>query len=92
MFKKILVTAASSMIALSAFASTADPAQSSIPLKDGTTVYVFADGKMGMQDKYGRAVSMEPGQVMETRDGKTVNMIGNEKGRLESFLKMNNFD
>ena len=83
MFKKLLVTAASSMIALSAFAVDANKVEKSIELKDGLTVHIFADGKMGMEDRVGRAVYMAPGHVMETKDGKTITMNGNETGRVD---------
>ena len=35
-----------------------------VQLKDGLTVYVFNDGKMGMEGKYGRVLSMSEGHVM----------------------------
>ena len=85
MFKKLLVTAASSMIALSAFAVDANKVEKSIELKDGLTVHIFADGKMGMEDRVGRAVYMAPGHVMETKDGKKIVMNGNETGRVDRF-------
>ena len=86
MFKKILVAAASTMIAVSAFAVDANKIEQSIQLKDGSTVHIFADGKMGMEDKFGRAAYMEPGHAMETKDGKNIVMIGNEVGRLDRLL------
>jgi hypothetical protein len=89
MFTKILVAAASSMIALSAFAADANQVAQSIPLKDGSTVHVYADGKMAMQDQFGRAAYMEPGHVMQTKNGKTLTMNGNEVARLEQLLSRN---
>ena len=86
MFKKILVTAAASMVALSAFAVDASKVAKSIELKDGATVYLFKDGKMGMESKLGRVMPMKEGQVMETKDGQRVVMIGNEVARLETVL------
>ena len=86
MLKKILVAAASSMFALSAFAVGADECVQITQLKDGSTVHVFADGKMGMEDRFGRATSMEPGHVMNTKDGKTIAMNGNEVARLNNVL------
>jgi len=83
MFKELLVAAASSMIALSAFAVGANRAEKSVELKDGSTVHIFADGKMGMEDRFGRAVFMAPGHVMETKDGKKIAMNGNETGRVD---------
>ena len=40
-----------------------------------------------MEDKYGRVVSMKPGRVMDTKDGKRIIMIGNEVVRLEPILR-----
>ena len=89
MFKKILVAAASGMIAASAFAATNDKVEKSIQLKDGSTVHVFADGKMGMENRFGRAAYMEPGHAMQAKDGKTITMVGNEVWRVDGFLHRN---
>ena len=62
-------------------------AEKIIEIKDGSTLYVFRDGKMAMQDQNGRAGRMEPGQVMETKDGGKITMVGNEIARLDSMLK-----
>ena len=86
MFTKILVAAASSMIALSAFAVDANQVEKSIQLKDGSTVHVFADGKMAMENNVGRAVYMEPGQVMQAKDGRQIAMNGNEVARLDQLI------
>lgn len=85
MLKKIVV-AASAMIALSAFAVDHSQVQKSIELKDGSTVYIFKDGKMGMEDKFGRATFMDPGHVMETKDGKKIIMNGNEIWRVDELV------
>jgi hypothetical protein len=58
----------------------------SIPLENGSTVYVFKDGKMGMEDKMGRATRMKPGHVMKAKDGTSLMMVGDEVVRLESIL------
>jgi Copper resistance protein K len=86
MFRKLLLAAATSMFALSAFAVGADDCVQLTQLKDGSTVHVFADGKMGMEDRFGRATSMEPGHVMNAKDGKTIVMKGNEIARLDDVL------
>ena len=57
-----------------------------INLKDGSSVYVFNDGEMAMETKYGRAQRMDPGMVMETADGQKVTMNGDEVARLDSLL------
>ena len=61
--------------------------EKSIPMKDGSTVYIFKDGKMGMEDKMGRAVRMKHGEVMETKDGQKIMMHGDEVMRLDSILR-----
>jgi len=86
MFKKMLVGAASCMIALSAFAVDSTQVEKSIELKDGSTVYIFKDGKMGMENKFGRATDMKPGHVMETKDGEKIVMNGNEVVRTHNLL------
>ena len=60
-----------------------------IELKDGTSIVVFKDGKMSMRDKFGRAVTMPEGMVMETRDGTKVTMKGNEVWRLTTTEELN---
>jgi len=87
MFKKMLVVVASSVVALSAFAVDASKVEKSVELKDGSTVYLFKDGKMAMEDKLGRVVRMKEGHVMETKDGQRVIMIGDEVARLDSIFK-----
>ncbi|MFA7281238.1 MAG: periplasmic Cu(I)/Cu(II)-binding protein CopK [Sterolibacterium sp.] len=90
MFKKLLVLAAISTIGTSAFAVGDDELQKSVQLKDGSIVHVFKDGKMAMEDKYGRAVRMEPGHVMEAKNGEKIKMQGDEVGRLASMLFITN--
>lgn len=86
MFKKVLIGVTCSMVTLAAFAVDLSKVEKSLPLKDGSTVYVFKDGKMGMENKYGRVESMKEGHVMETKDGQKVIMIGNEVMRLDEVL------
>lgn len=87
MFKKMLVVVAGSMVALSAFAVDLSAVEKSVELKDGSTVYLFKNGKMAMENKLGKVVRMKPGHVMETKDGERVIMIGDEVARLDSILK-----
>ena len=89
MFKKVLVAVASSVISLSAFAVDANQVATSIQLNNGAMVHVFTDGKMAMQDQFGRAVYMEPGQSMQAKDGKQIVMRGNEVARLNQLLSTN---
>ena len=89
MLKKTLVVIAMSAVAVSAFANdyARRDAKQVVELKDGSTVYVFDSGKMAMESKYGRAVRMDPGMVMETKDGQKIMMHGDELIRLYSILR-----
>ena len=85
--KNVLITVALSAFAASAFAVYDGNVEKSIPLADGTTVYVFKDGKMGMEDKFGRSMRMQPGHVMATKDGQKITMIGDESARVHRILR-----
>ncbi len=89
MLKRFLMIVAISSAAASAYAVDMSQVKQSIDLKDGSTVYIFKDGKMGMEDKYGRATYMESGHVMETKDGKKIIMNGNEIWRVDELLHSN---
>jgi len=87
MLKKMLMIAALSAVTASAFAAfPAEQVEKAIPLKDGSTVYILKGGKMGMEDKMGRAVRMKPDTVMETKDGQKIMMHGDEVMRLDNIL------
>lgn len=86
MLKKLLMVVAMSAVTATAFAVDASQVEKSIELKDGSTVYIFKDGKMGMEDKLGRAVRMKKDTVMEAKDGQKIIMHGDEVMRLDSLL------
>ena len=69
---------------LSAFALDREGIERSIQLKDCSTVHVFKDGKMAMEDKLGRPSRMKPGQTMQTTDGQPMTMKGDEVARLSN--------
>ena len=89
MLKKMLMVVAISAVSVTAFANDAARAEAKqvIDLKDGSTVYIFKDGKMAMEDKLGRSVRMKKDTVMETKDGQKIMMHGDEVMRLDSLLK-----
>ena len=89
MLKKMLVAVAISAVAVTAFADDYARRESKqvIELTDGGTVYVFNDGKMAMTNKVGRVTRMDPGTVMEGKDGQKVTMVGDEVARLSSLLR-----
>lgn len=86
MLKKIMMIAALCAMGASSYAVDAAKVEKMIELKDGSTVYIFKDGKMAMEDKLGRAVRMKPNTVMETKDGQKILMHGDEVMRLDSIL------
>lgn len=86
MLKRVLLAASTSMLAFSTFAADPSQVEKKFELKDGSTVYVFKDGKMGMEDKFGRSAAMKDGMIMETKDGQKIMMKGNEVWRVESVL------
>jgi len=86
MLKKLLMVVAMSAVTATAFAVDASQVEKSIELKDGSTVYIFKDGKMAMEDKLGRAVRMKKDTVMETKDGQKIMMHGDEVMRLDNIL------
>lgn len=83
MLKKLAIMASMLAVAGTAFAVDMGNVAQKFDLKDGSTVYVFKDGKMAMEDRLGRTVGMKAGQVMETKDGQKIIMVGNELARLE---------
>lgn len=57
-----------------------------VDLKDGGILYVFKDGKMAKENKYGRVESLGKGAVLEAADGRTVTVVGNEAAKLDNLL------
>ena len=53
-------------------------------------MHEFRDGKMAMEDKYGRASHLNHSTVMETADGKSITMVGDEVARLAQELQKHN--
>jgi hypothetical protein len=47
-------------------------------------VHRYKDGKMAMENSVGNVVYMKDGVTMETTDGKTIQMTGNEIARLSA--------
>ena len=87
MLKQLMIAAALVAAAGTALAADLANVEKSFPLKDGSTVFVFKDGKMAMEDKLGRVVGMKQGHVMEAKDGQKLIMIGNEIARLDWIRK-----
>jgi len=90
MMKKTLVIVALSAISAFAVADEYDArhaAKQVVDLQDGSTLFVFENGKMAEQSKYGQAVRVAPGTVVKANDGRSITIVGDESGRLDTLLK-----
>ena len=91
MLKKSLLVIALSALTTAAFAAESDAhnaARQVIALRDGSTAYVFANGRMGVEDRFGHAIVTKPGTILQTADGGTITMVGDQRGYLNSLLTM----
>lgn len=66
----LLATIMAGSLAFSAIA--AEPPAESIPLKDGSTLFVHPDGTSRMVDVHGKPMAMNDGVEMETADGRVI--------------------
>lgn len=89
MLKQFMLATTLGILASAAFANDAARAEARqvVELKDGSTVYTFQGGKMAMEDRLGRAVRMDEGTRMETKNGQMITMRGDEVARLDALLK-----
>jgi hypothetical protein len=76
--------------ALSAFALDNTDLVKSTQLKDGSTVHQFKDGKMAMESRFGKAVRMQEGSSMETANGQSIIMKGDEVAKLSAYITLQN--
>lgn len=58
-----------------------------ISLKDGSTLYIFKDGKMARENKFGQPWLFKKGEILETTDGRKLTPVGNEVARLDGLLR-----
>lgn len=84
----LVVALAASASAGSAVARDALPqaTQQVFNQRDGSTLYVFKDGKMAKEDRFGRAAHMRIGDTLETADGRKITVTSNEVARLDGLL------
>ena len=85
----IALVAAVTATAVPVFARDAaqQEARQVINLKDGSTLFVFKDGKMAREDKFGRVMLLKSGEVLEATDGRKLTAVGNQSGRLDVLLR-----
>lgn len=84
----VVLAAAVAAAAVPAFARDAvqQAVQQTVVLKDGSTLYVFKDGEMAKEDRFGRAVYLRNGEVLEALDGRKMTANSNEVARLQVLL------
>ena len=88
--RKSILALSLALPALSALALDNQDIVKSTPLKDGSTVHQFRDGKMAMENKFGRAVRMQNSATMETANGQSITMNGDEVARLSYYIVEHN--
>lgn len=84
----IFIATLAGLVSTSAFAVGTSGLDKSVALADGQTVHIFADGKMGMEGRYGQPVFMPAGTVMKAADGSAITMVGNETARVGALLRI----
>ena len=89
MLKQFVATILLSAVTATAFAghNARYEAKQIYDLKDGTTLYVFQDGKMALESRYGFAVPLQKGSVLETRDGQKITAGDDSILRLGDLLE-----
>ncbi len=88
MIRKLNILILSLAAAAPAFAMDAarSEAKEVIALQNGEALYVFKDGQMAKESKFGGVLHLKKGEVVQTADGKSVTTVGNEVARLSYLL------
>lgn len=89
MFRNIGIFIASLALLAPTFAMDAARSQAEqvIALQRGETLYVFKDGLMAKEDKFGRPAYLGIGETVQSVDGQKIAVKGNEVARLALLLK-----
>ncbi|MDZ4103386.1 MAG: CopK family periplasmic copper-binding protein [Hydrogenophaga sp.] len=82
----ILVLSMAALAPAFAMDSARSEAKQVIALQNGETLYVFKDGLMAKESKYGNVIHLSKGEVVQTADGKSITTMGNEVARLYVLL------
>ncbi|RJP65636.1 MAG: copper resistance protein CopK [Comamonadaceae bacterium] len=88
MIRKLNILILSLAAVAPAFAMDAarSEAKQVIALQNGETLYVFQDGLMAKESKFGSVIHLGKDEVVQTADGKSISTVGNEVARLNSLL------
>lgn len=88
MIRKLNILILSLAAAAPTFAMDAarSEAQQVIALQNGETLYIFKDGRMAKESKFGSVLHLGKGEVVQTADSKSITAVGNEVARLNALL------
>ena len=88
MIRKLSILVLSMAALAPAFAMDAaqSEAKQVIALQNGENLYIFKDGLMVKESKFGRVIHLSKGEVVQTADGKSITTTGNEVARLHFLL------
>jgi len=90
MLKKCLAIAVLTALTAAATASEIEAREAAsqiVELQDGSTLYVFPNGKMAVENRYGRSAYTRPGTALTAADGTRIMMVGNEVSYLDGLLR-----
>lgn len=93
MLKNLIIVVATVSVTLAAHAGPGlarAAAKEVHEMKDGSTIYVFRDEKMALENRWGRAELIKAGAILETKSGQILVQNGNEVARLSSLLRSGN--
>ncbi len=90
MIKQTLIATGFALLSSAAFAGY-QPVEH-VGLENGGTLYVFDDGKMGVENKFGLVKSVKEGTTLTTASGKEITMVGNEIARVHQIELQRNAD
>lgn len=82
----ILVLSMAALAPAFAMDAAQSEAKQVIALQNGETLYVFKDGLMAKESKFGSVTHLSKGEVVQTADGKSITTMGNETARLNALL------
>ncbi|MCP5282941.1 MAG: CopK family periplasmic copper-binding protein [Rhodoferax sp.] len=71
----------------SRFAPMSDQTVQGVPLKDGFTLHEYQDGRMAVENPFGRPVRIEAGTMLTAANGASIRMVGDEVARLTAEMR-----
>lgn len=89
MIRNITILTVSLTLLTSVFAmhAASSEAKQVIALQGGETLYVFEDGLMAKESKFGTPVYLNAGETVQAMDGQKIAVKGNEIARLSRLLE-----